>query len=91
MKNRVKSRCYEGKTPTEVTKLPQKSMAILHGKGLQDLSHCNDRPDLRGSELTVHGSCKWTALYWDQVPGMQKINKNSCCNTQVLTVMLIKV
>lgn len=56
--NRVKSRYYVGKTPTEVTKLPQKSMAILHGKRLQDLSHCIEGPDQRGSELTVDWSCK---------------------------------
>ncbi|KAK4821334.1 hypothetical protein QYF61_018239 [Mycteria americana] len=46
---RAKFRRYEGKTPTEVTKLPQKSVAILHGKGHQDLSHCNEGPDLSGT------------------------------------------
>lgn len=66
-------------------------MAILHGKGLQDLSHCNEGSDLRGSELTVGGSCKWAALYWDQAPGLQKRSMNSCCNAEVPTVMLIKV
>jgi len=34
-------------------------MAILHEKGLQDLPHCNEGPDLRGSELAVHGSCSF--------------------------------
>lgn len=89
----VKRRHKEGKTPTEVTELPQKSVAILHGKGVQDLSHGTQGPDLGGSELTGNESCKWEALYCDQAPGLQERNrKNSCCcNAQIPTVILIKV
>lgn len=47
-------------------------MAVLHGKGLQDLSHHNEGADLRGSELTVRECCKWTALYWDQAQDCRK-------------------
>lgn len=50
-----------------MTKLPQKSMAILHGKGLQDLSHQNEGPDLRGSELA--GKLQMSTFILGSSPG----------------------
>lgn len=42
-------------------------MAILHGKGLQDLSHQNEGPDLRGSELA--GKLQMSTFILGSSPG----------------------